>query len=178
MLLSLAVGIGAAIAAIARGGSLDNLSDTRFRLAPVLVLTLALQAAVQLLSPASLKGAAAIAFLLTTNAIVAVVVLLNARLPGLTLALIGLIANSLAIALNGAMPVSEDALRIARVDPHGYGLKHEALTQDTLVPWLTDVIPVPVFRQVMSVGDALIAVGLGRLIYIRTRGIDAYPHEP
>lgn len=69
----------------------------------------------------------------------------------------GCILNFLVIAINGGMPVSPEIAaatgRVFRPD-----LLHVS-TEGARLPWLGDVIPVPVLRQVISVGDALLMLG-------------------
>jgi hypothetical protein len=72
------------------------------------------------------------------------------------------------VALNGAMPVSLNALIRAGVgnatitDP-----RHELSDAATRLPWLGDVVPValPGLGQAVSPGDVLIAAGAGLLLY-------------
>ena len=93
----------------------------------------------------------------------------NWHLPGLALAAAGLVLNITVIASNGAMPVSERAIEIAGVESvEGFGLKHERLNDDTILPWIADVIPLPGIGEVISPGDLVLAGGLAYLVYART----------
>lgn len=91
-------------------------------------------------------------------------ILANRYLPGMALVFCGFALNALVIVANGAMPVAPAALEaaggVAEVDPG----KHQLLTDDTALPWLADVIPMPPIRSVVSVGDIVLAAGAGILI--------------
>lgn len=103
---------------------------------------------------------------------------LNRGLRGTGLVALGLLANALAVGVNGAMPVSADAAGragvgtsdlIAGVDP-----RHELIGPDTRLAWLGDTVPVPLprFPLVVSPGDVLVAAGVGQLVVagmLRTR---------
>jgi hypothetical protein len=103
---------------------------------------------------------------------------LNRGLRGTGLVALGLLANALAVGVNGAMPVSADAAGragvgtsdlIAGVDP-----RHELTGPDTRLAWLGDIVPVPLprFPLVVSPGDILVAAGVGQLVVagmLRTR---------
>jgi hypothetical protein len=71
------------------------------------------------------------------------------------------------IAANGAMPVSPDAARVADTEITIEGIGHEPITDDTVLPWLADVIPLPGLRFVVSPGDVVLALGIGRLAYVQ-----------
>ena len=92
----------------------------------------------------------------------------NRSLPGTGLVALGLLANALVVAANGAMPVSAVAAARAGVpDPDlAADLRHEPADARTLLPWLGDVVPVPlpVRPEVVSPGDVLVAAGLAQLV--------------
>jgi hypothetical protein len=66
--------------------------------------------------------------------------------------------------------VSAAAARAAGIEraPDAAGLEHELLDEDTRLAWLADVVPVPIVREVWSIGDAILAAGIARLVYART----------
>jgi len=37
-----------------------------------------------------------------------------------------------------------------------------------VMPWIADVIPIPGLKMVLSIGDFVLAAGIGRLVYKRT----------
>lgn len=156
--------------AVARGGSLTALAKTKLRWAWLLLVGFAMQIGFDLWSPEWLDGDGELAVLLVSNALVAMFVLANRHLAGMLLAGLGLALNVAVIAANGAMPVSERAAEDAGVGKSldDAGLKHERMTDDTLVPWLGDVIGVPVLEEVLSIGDIVLTLGIVRLVYART----------
>jgi hypothetical protein len=110
---------------------------------------------------------------------------LNIRLPGMALALIGLVLNALAIVPNGGMPVSGDALvRSGQPEVYDYlvregAAKHHLQTEDDILTPLGDVIPIggPI-HQVVSVGDVFVYAGIAWLIISATRGRTRVPVAP
>lgn len=77
----------------------------------------------------------------------------------------GWLLNTIPIVLNRGMPVSTSALtrigmRLSSVSD-GNLWKHVPAGPSTVLPWLGDVIPVPVpvFRNVVSLGDLVMMVG-------------------
>lgn len=172
MSLSLAIiALTALGIALWRGGSLQALADTRVRWLLLLLQGLLIQVAFDVWDPPGLTRTHALGVLLISNAAVATFVVLNLRIPGMLLIGAGVVLNTLVIGLNGAMPVSVGASSVAGVEPPSASaddLKHERLSDDTRLPWLGDVIPVPGLKEVLSVGDVLLAVGMARLVYVRT----------
>lgn len=168
VILVLIVAVGAALYGFARGGSLDGLANTRFRYVWVLFLGLVIQAGFGMWDPAWLTDTGALVIVLVSNAAVALFLAINRHVPGMLIAAFGLLLNVAVIAPNGAMPVSLTAAELAGGDaPAEFGLKHEILTNDTVFPWLADVIPVPGMRSLLSVGDVVLAAGIGFLVYRR-----------
>jgi hypothetical protein len=169
VLLSLLVAVVAVAYALVRGGSLNRLVETQFRWTPLLFAGLVLQLGFDLWDPSWLSNLAKVAILVVSQAMVAVFLGLNWHLPGMRLAALGMALNVIVIALNGAMPVSLAAARSAGMEALGaVGLKHDVLGPGTLLPWLGDVIPVPVLHKVASIGDVVLAVGIGRFAYKRS----------
>ncbi len=90
---------------------------------------------------------------------VAVVATRNAALPGAPLIAVGSLLNALVIAANGGMPVDPVAAEAAMAQPMFNDRLHVDASADTRLALLSDVIPLPLFRNVYSVGDVLIAAG-------------------
>lgn len=82
--------------------------------------------------------------------------------PGLALVLAGLALNLAVIAANGGqMPVDFDlAARMGLPLPAGPLPKHRPLGPETRLAFLADVIPLPLFHRVVSVGDLLLMAGV------------------
>lgn len=170
MIIVLVVVIVAAIVGIARGGSLDNLASTRFVWVPLLLVGLVVQVVFQVWSPAGISETGALVVILASYAAVVTFLLLNRRLPGMAIAGVGMALNVIVIAANGAMPVSARAVDITGTQPTGKtGIKHELMTEETVLPFLGDTIPVPLVDRIVSVGDVVLAIGIGWLVYARTR---------
>ncbi|MEX2503441.1 MAG: DUF5317 domain-containing protein [Egicoccus sp.] len=147
----------------ARGGRLGNFAAAPLHHGWLLAIGVVMQVGVDLAAARGWLGpdAGTYVLLLVSQLFVVAWVVVNRHLPGLILVAVGLAANALVMAANGAMPVSPDAiaaLGIGEVEvPPG---KHVLLDGSTRLPWLADVIPVPPLRSIISVGDILLAIGL------------------
>lgn len=171
MIVALLLAIPAVAFAVLRGGSLDRLATTQFRWWWLLAIGLGAQIGVEMWAPDSLGAGGRLAVLLGSNALVAIFLAANHRLPGMIFAAVGLVLNVIVISANGAMPVSTRALESTgfeeRIDD--LGAKHELLDDDTRLPWLADVIPLPFIRTIISLGDVVLGLGIARLAYSQTR---------
>lgn len=160
----------AGVIALLRGGSLKALADTHFEWTWLLFLGLAMQLTAAIWAPEWLDGAAGTTVIVVSNLLVVAFLLLNRTLPGMLLIGLGLLMNVVVIAANGAMPVSASASRSAGVDPPPPGIadvEHERMDEDTRLAWLGDVLAIPGGREVFSVGDLVLALGIGDLVYRR-----------
>ncbi|WP_433160869.1 DUF5317 domain-containing protein [Kribbella sp. CA-247076] len=172
MLLVLLVMLLAAAAAWATGGRFTRLADNSL----TGVHWLAAAAIGQFLG--SLVGGTAYPVGLIGSAVcIAVFLRQNLRHPGVGLLALGFFCNALVVALNGAMPVSADALARAGVDTFMNSPRHELADASTTLPWLGDVVPValPGIGQAVSPGDVLIAAGAGLLLYAGMGGTHRVP---
>ncbi len=149
------------------GGSLARLGGVTLRRRRLVVAALLVQVA------GSVLGGPFYPVSLVASAVLVVSFLaLNRGLRGTGLVALGLLANALVVGANGAMPVSLDASGRAGVSTQalltGSDLRHEASDSSTRLPWLADVIPVPlpVRAEVVSPGDVLVAAGLAQLIVV------------
>jgi hypothetical protein len=165
------------------GGPPGRLRTYRFSGAPLVVAAFAVQALEPLVSrvvaysyPLALAVSATLMVQFTLR---------NARVPGVPLAGLGLLLNALVVVTNGAMPVSEQAALRAGLTVESLHLdedpRHEALDGGTRLRALGDVVPVPIplHREVDSVGDIALASGLGLLVFstlTRRRGV--FTDEP
>ena len=164
--------IGAVVVALgvglARGGSLHRLSHISLRWTPLLFEGLAILFLFQLWDPPGLSRGSALAIVLLSNFAVLVFLAGNMRTSGVLLLGIGLALNFVVIAANQAMPVSPRAAETAGIDApaaESSTLKHERLDDDTRLPWLADVIPVPGVGEILSIGDLVLALGMAHLVY-------------
>lgn len=170
MLLVLLVMMLAALLAIASGGRFSHL--THLQLAGTRWLIAA--GAAQVVG-ALFGGTSYALFLLVSAGLVAVFLGANRSQPGVALLAAGFAPNALVVLLNGAMPVSVDALARAGLDASTAELlldpRHEQVGDATRLPWLGDTIPLalPGLGQAVSVGDILIAAGAGLMLYTAMR---------
>lgn len=132
LVLGLAIGLAA-------GGSLSNLGRRTFRAVPVLVVGVLLQ----LLDSA---GALTLSY-----ALLVLFALLNIRVPGFGLLVVGLALNAAVVMVNDGMPVRGG-------DPSLSG-KHHAEGPDDRITLLDDRLDAP-WGEVLSFGDVVLAVGL------------------
>jgi Family of unknown function (DUF5317) len=92
---------------------------------------------------------------------------LNRRLPGVWIIGLGGLGNAVAIVANGGvMPAAPDALAAAGLPAETPGeFANSAAVHTPVLGWLGDVFAVPQalgpFANVFSIGDVIIAVGLG-----------------
>jgi Family of unknown function (DUF5317) len=99
----------------------------------------------------------------------------NRWIPAAGVMAIGLLLNLTVVGINGGMPVSADAIRSAggSVDQlaQASGEKHHLMSDNDLLPFLGDVIPVPEpIGAVLSVGDVLLYGGVAWFIVQVMRG--------
>ncbi len=103
--------------------------------------------------------------------------LVNVRMPGMLLVVIGLACNMTVIVVNGGMPASAQALIdsgqedvLASLRDQGAD-KHHLLTDEDQLTFLADVIAIPQpIGQAVSVGDILVYAGLTWLVVAAMRG--------
>jgi hypothetical protein len=154
--------------ALLRGGRLINLADIRLQYWWLLLLGFGIQAATVLLHDTERTREVATVMILVSYLPLLALVLINRHREGMWLAGLGVLMNFSVIALNGGMPVLREAATIAAAGPAALPLdvKHVLLDSSTRIPFLGDVIPVRLFGigQVISLGDVLLAVGLGRFL--------------
>ena len=149
------------------GGSLDRLGALDLRRRRLVVAALGVQAV-----GAVVGGPFHAVGLVGSAALVTAFLAVNRGVRGTGLVALGLGANALVVALNGAMPVSPDAAARAGVPlgPVAAGLdsRHEVAGDGTRLAVLGDVVPVllPLRPEVVSPGDVLVASGLAQLVVV------------
>lgn len=156
-----------------------SLSLPTWRGGVLLALALAIQVYFIAFPPAWLTTQSATVIYLGSQSLVAAFLILNRHVTGLWLVAIGLGLNALVVGTNGAMPVSSTAIEISGAeslsDPrhveHGVHLRNEEMTRKTRLAALSDVIPIPPFNKVVSLGDLVLATGLlwGALSIVQAR---------
>jgi hypothetical protein len=144
-----------------RGGKLRNLTEIRVTLwwlLPLGFITLTFSE----LIPEDMTEFANILVLVSYLPLL-LFVWLNRDLTGIWIAGLGILMNFTVIALNGGMPVLEEAAYIAgNTGELILDAKHVLLTESTRLPFLADVIPLP--NAVLSLGDVLLAIGVAAFI--------------
>ena len=151
-------------------GRLSTLGTLRVRWAPLALVGLSLQFA-------PLPGhALPLAALLASFVVLSVFAIVNIRVAGFPLILIGVLLNFTVIAVNDGMPVTRQAIvasgqsnTLTYLVEHGGAKHHLAGPNDRLEP-LADVIAIRQIKEVVSLGDIftyggvfwLIAAGMRR----------------
>ena len=153
-------------------GRLPRLGNLELRWLGLLLLALALRVGAQLLDRTDLplsENAGGLA--LAAYVVLVAWLFLNRSVPGLEVAAIGVGANAIPVIVNaGQMPVWDAALAMAGLSPadlEGNSF-HFVLKADTVQDFLLragplgDVIPLPLplIRDVVSIGDLLLALGI------------------
>jgi hypothetical protein len=99
--------------------------------------------------------------------------------PPLVVFVAGLTLNCLTVAVNGGMPFSPKAARMAGFDAAYLATPvtgHPPLGRDSRLTAFADVIPVPVLERVVSIGDLLLIGGLaGLLVAVMVTGLPSPP---
>ena len=164
VLLSL---LAAVVVGWARGGSLERLGALPLRSRRLLAFAFVAQlAGVVVGGPFHALG------LVVSVALVVAFLLRNRGVRGTGLLALGLLLNALVVVANGAMPVSTAAAARAGVSTApitaGADARHELSDATTRLPWLADVVPVPlpVRPEVISPGDVLVAAGAAQLVAV------------
>jgi hypothetical protein len=178
-LFAFALALGVVLGYILRG-RLSNLALVRVRWWGIIPAALVLQ-----LGPLPQGGGTNLLIrtiiLSISYAMIVVFTLVNVRVPGMVLILVGVMANFAVIAVNGGMPVSADALRdsgqsVVLTELRGSAPDtHHLATEEDSLTFLGDVIgvPAPVARAI-SIGDIIVCLGLIWFIASSMRGPSAW----
>ncbi len=171
MLMGLVAAIAVAVA-LCRRGALAALAALRLRSAWTLPAALGLQVLVVTVAPGLPRAITAPVHLLS-YALAGVFLALNIRLPGMSLVASGTAANAVTIALNGGvLPASAAALTAAGWRSSGNDFANSASLASPHLAFLGDNYVSPAWlplRNVFSIGDVLIGVGLVALVFAATR---------
>ena len=164
----------AAIVAVGylRGGRLQNVSNLQLRWPGLALVGLALQFVT---GPGDTVP---LACLYLSFVLLIVFTVVNIRVFGFPLILAGVLCNLLVIGVNGGMPVSAHALEasdqgqfLGDLENNPYP-KHHLATEDDLLRFLGDVIPLPTpIAQAISLGDILTYGGVGMVIVGAMRAV-------
>lgn len=167
ILAAILVGIGLGLAL---KGRLRALSEIHLRWWPLALAGLALQIVPVPAMEGSLERWLGVGLLVASYLVLLAFVVLNISQPGFALLGIGFALNALVISLNGGMPVSREALRVASGPAYPLavrhlveegGQKHHLRREDDILTPLSDVIPAgPPVSQILSPGDGLALLGI------------------
>jgi hypothetical protein len=162
--LVLAIIIGL-VAGAARKGRLRSVAGTHIASLPLFVVAVAIGVIVDQVELPQ-PGWWALAGLVASLAFV----MRNLMIVGMAVIGVGVIANLVPIALNGATPVRADALVEAgmitadEVDRVALSGPRELTDDATVAGWLGDTIPLALADQVVSFGDLIILVGVADVV--------------
>lgn len=151
----------AVLAGWLRGGRLRHLAELPFRGGVLVVVA----AAAQILFAVAPSAPAAVVLTVLSQAALLTFLWLNRFLAGALLIALGSLLNTAVVLANGAMPVSRDAMiAIGRNPAELSAGRHRLLTEGDALPQLADVVALPLLRTIVSVGDIVLAAGLGLLV--------------
>jgi len=153
------------------GGSLSRVAALPFRGVRWLLGALVLQVLV-ISVLTSLPRTVAVAGHVGSYAMLAWVLWLNRRLPGVAVIAAGAAANGVTIAVNGGtLPASRAALRAAGIHLRE-GFDNSGLVAHPHLAWLGDVMVTPSWlpmRNMLSIGDLLLLAGACVLVMVSSR---------
>lgn len=166
MLLSLAALVVGGLVGLATGGRFRHAANRRIPWWGLIVAGFALQIA----ADRWLDGAASYAAMVAGPLCLLGWAARNARLAGVGLIAVGLVANTFVLALDRGMPVERAAMVRAGVaaaaDPavRPSGHRHHVATAADHLRFLDDRIALGPTHEVVSVGDIVLAVGVAVLV--------------
>jgi len=166
--LAVAIGVGAVVG-LARGGRVTNLAGVRLSALGLLIAGTVGQALI-LDRVVVLHGWGAVAVLLVSYAALAGFAVANLGLGGMGVILAGIALNAVPIAVNAGMPVEARAIvqaRIARASELpllDFGAKRHLAGSGDHLRFLDDRFPDWITHHVLSLGDLVIAVGVGAVV--------------
>ena len=134
---------------------------SRWLLIPIVAIPVAL-AFVDI--PANRVGTVGFGLYLGAYGLLLIFCLLNLSVRGMVIVAIGVALNALVIGLNHGMPTK--AVDGETVEPSAL---HKPRESSDLLPWLGDVIVMPITRETISFGDLIIGVGLVNVVFWASR---------
>lgn len=169
MLVLIAALTAGLAAGYAMGGRLRNIERLRIHLPWLAIVALGLQFVAFSSLRGSLGSTGVVTLHLVSYGLLLWFVIVNRQRVGIVVAGAGLLANLLAITLNGGyMPASRHALDVAGVQFSGTTANNSTVIgAGTRLSFLGDVFAIPdgtILANVFSVGDVLIVVGVAILL--------------
>jgi hypothetical protein len=137
---------------VATGGHLRSLQTLDLKFWPGLIAGVVARGAAPFL------GGLALLTSLAGLVLVSAVAVVNRSLPGAGLIALGSTLNAIVTFLNAGMPVDPAALVVSGKPAPSDGL-HVLIGSGTQLPFLADVLLVPVINNIYSLGDVLLAIG-------------------
>lgn len=164
---------------LALGGRPRNVGLRPISWVAVLLAGVGLQVAAEV---ATVNDDASLVLVLGSYVALTLFALVNLRLVGMPVVLVGLLCNFLVIGANGAMPVRASAVRAADVassaDGLDLGAKRRLAEPGDRFELLSDIVPVPApVREVLSFGDLILAAGVADVVFRLLRPVGARRRE-
>lgn len=116
------------------------------------------------------RGGTGIALLIASFGLLLAFAGANIQFAGFGVVVIGIALNVVTITVNEGMPVRAEAIVAAgiaewsEVPDLNYGTKRHLERPDDQLMVISDIIPVPGLKQVLSFGDIVLSVGVADLI--------------
>jgi Family of unknown function (DUF5317) len=150
------------------GGHLTRAADLRFKAPWAIGLALLIQIVIISLVPGG--GPLRPALHVGTYILAGVFLVLNRKIGGLWILMLGAVINAFVIGVNGGvMPANATALRTAGIHPSATEFANSAARPGAHLSFLGDVFALPAplpLHNVFSVGDVLIVLGAGAILHI------------
>jgi hypothetical protein len=167
------------VVGLALGGRLRNLGEHRLAAWPLLAGGLVLQAVSARVSTGSDAG---LVLLIASYLALLAFAAANARILGMVVVAVGLALNLVVIGANRGMPVRPSAVIDAGIAENPKDLadielkaKHHYETPSDRLLFLADVIPVRPLREVLSLGDVVMSLGITIVISTLLRKEPTHP---
>jgi MFS family permease len=162
------------IAGLLAGGSISNLVSVRLRWMGAIFGALLVRYGTELLISRGVEVVDALRLTLFGGALGLLLAALwaNRRQPGMSLAFVGILSNTLAIVANGGrMPILVQSLEAVGLTPADANTPFHTILRATDANFLrqlgplTDIIPVPLVQDVASIGDVFLGIGLAFFLF-------------
>jgi hypothetical protein len=156
------------VVGLATGGRPANVARRPLQLVSLLMISVALQTAAELLAVPDRVG---LSMVLVSYVGLSAFAVANIRLVGMPVVLVGLVCNLAVITVNGGMPVRASSIVASRAATSGelttldFGAKRHLSTSADRLTLLGDIVPVRPFREVLSFGDLILALGVADLVF-------------
>ncbi len=187
LILGMLVGLTLGLLA---GGSINNLASVRLRWVGVLLLAVILRYATEylLIRGSAVVDALRLPLFVTAFGLLLAALWVNRTQPGLRIAFVGILLNTVAIIANaGHMPIWLPSLQAAGFQPSDVTPFHVLLASGLNLEFLrhagpiADILPIPLplIQNVASIGDVFLTAGLGFFLFATVvRSQDEPAEEP